>query len=184
MRALSVTLILLAGPIMAQDLAKTMELPAHNALMALRDKAGLSKFESDGCSGGLSTTWRLVSDTFPEFAAAHEASPPWEECCVIHDRAYHEAAGAASADESYDARIVADWALRACVMEKGELRAEDLAERYEVTPDQVRAAYETIAGAMYLAVRFGGGPCTGLPWRWGFGYPGCTPFDTMVPARE
>jgi hypothetical protein len=69
---------------------------------------------------------------------------------------------------------VADAALRACVIETGESRVTDLVQEYDVTPDQVAAAYDGIAQAMYLAVRFGGAPCSGLPWRWGYGYPGCT----------
>ena len=27
---------------------------------------------------------------------------------------------------------------------------------------------------MYRAVRLGGAPCTGLPWRWGHGWPPCS----------
>ena len=34
-------------------------------------------------------------------------------------------------------------------------------------------AYETISEAMYQAVRAGGAPCSGLPWRWGYGWPQC-----------
>ena len=35
------------------------------------------------------------------------------------------------------------------------------------------------ADMMYRAVRIGGGPCTGLPWRWGNGWPGCNPIGDL-----
>ncbi|TMV10269.1 hypothetical protein FGK63_04180 [Ruegeria sediminis] len=181
---LAVLAICAAAPAAAQDLVKRVEMPGHRALVTVMDTADLSPFETDGCSGGLSSSWELVADTFPGFAEAHENSPPWEACCVIHDRAYHDAGGATEAEASYEARLAADEELQACVIRNGDQRADEFAKRYDTTPDQVRKAYATIAGAMYLAVRFGGGPCTGLPWRWGFGYPGCTPFDALAPARE
>ena len=56
----------------------------------------------------------------------------------------------------------------------GISRRDELAVVYGITPDQVETAYATIGGAMFWAVRFGGGPCTGLPWRWGFGYADCS----------
>lgn len=176
--------VLVASPLAAQEFGQRMEMPGHRALMKAREGAALSPFETDGCSGGLSSTWELVADTFPDFAEAHENSPPWEACCVIHDRAYHNAGGVSEAEASYQARLTADEELQACVIRKGDERVDGIAELYDVTSDQVGAAYRTIAGAMYMAVRFGGGPCTGLPWRWGFGYPGCTPFDTVGAARE
>lgn len=152
--------------------------------MAARDSAELTPFETDGCSGGLSYSWQVVADTFPDFADAHNQKPPWELCCVLHDRAYHDAGGAATAQDSYQARLDADKALETCVKETGDTRLSDLADHYGVDEKQIRSAYDAIANAMYLAVRFGGGPCTGLPWRWGFGYPSCTPFDNLSPARD
>jgi len=38
---------------------------------------------------------------------------------------------------------------------------------------QVMSLYESIAESMYTAVRLGGMPCTGLAWRWGYGWPAC-----------
>jgi hypothetical protein len=161
-------------------LRRTLELPGHRALMSEVADPGttLAPFVTDGCSGGLSSTWAIVADVFPGFAEAHEGRPPWEDCCVAHDRLYHDAAGATAtttADESFDARLDADEALRTCVIAGGETRVEALAASYDVTPAQVRLAYSAIGDAMFNAVRFGGAPCSGLPWRWGFGYPGCFP---------
>ena len=33
--------------------------------------------------------------------------------------------------------------------------------------------HEAVASLMYRAVRLGGIPCSGLPWRWGYGWPEC-----------
>lgn len=156
--------------------SRMLELPAHRALIRLIKKPAttLDAFETDGCSGGLSQVWQLVADQIPDFKAAHQSEPPWEQCCVVHDRVYHNAGGATDASASFAARLTADRALEACVEDTGTARRDMLAIRYEVTPDQVDAAYRTIAGAMLLAVRFGGAPCSGLPWRWGFGYANCS----------
>ena len=173
-----------AAPVAAQDLGRAVELPAHRALMAVREGADLAPFVTDGCSGGLSHGWELVADAFPGFAAAHKEAPPWEGCCVAHDRAYHRAGDADTAEASWQARLDADDALSACVSDTAGGRADALAALYDMTPAQVRGAYATIAGAMYLAVRFGGGPCSGLPWRWGNGYPSCTLLDAVAPGGD
>ena len=170
-------LCLLAAPAAAQDnaLQRGLELPAHRLLMEVVTPAGTepTPFVSDGCSGGLSSSWRVVADIVPGFAEAHQAAPPWEACCVAHDRAYHFAGGARRPEASYAARLEADTALRACVIATGESRWADLAARYGSSETQIRRAYAAIAEAMFTAVRLGGGPCTGLPWAWGYGYPGC-----------
>ncbi|MEY8829435.1 hypothetical protein AB9K34_13660 [Sedimentitalea sp. XS_ASV28] len=164
----------------AQDasggIGRALEMPAHRALIdrIAGDGAGLAPFETDGCSGGLSEVWRLVSAQLPDFAAAHDDAPPWEACCVTHDRAYHGIAGAQDAATSFDARLQADADLRSCVVQTGESRKARLAAHYDVDVATVEQAYEIIAESMYLAVRFGGGPCSGLPWRWGYGWPHCS----------
>ncbi len=186
MRALSLILALTAfcPTASAQDLMRSFEMPAHQALMAQRGSAELTPFDSDGCSGGLSASWRWVADTFPQIEELYEAQPPWEGCCVAHDRAYHNAGGALRAKDSYDARLSADETLRTCVKAHGREHAAEYARRYDMTPDQIRTVHSLTADAMFGAVRFGGGPCSGLPWRWGFGYPGCSVLGEREPARE
>ena len=130
-------------------------------------------FATDGCSGGLSHVWAYVAEVFPAFAKAHEARPPWESCCAEHDRVYHLAGPDPDPERSFDNRLEADQHLRACVLATADERSPNLVEGYGMTPAQVNAAYSAIAEAMYLAVRVGGGPCTGMPWRWGYGYPPC-----------
>jgi hypothetical protein len=154
---------------------RTLEMPFHAALVAViaDPSVTLAPFSTDGCSGGLSATWAVVADLFPDFPASHDGLPPWEACCVAHDRRYHDADGTTEAGASHDARLAADVALRRCVVAAGGSRAPELAVRYGVTEAQVRLAYGAIGEAMFNAVRFGGAPCSGLPWRWGYGYPGC-----------
>lgn len=173
-------LMLLARPAPAQydfatSVQRTLELPAHQLLMTriAAEDATLAPFATDGCSGGLSSAWRIVADVFADFETTHQDAPPWERCCVTHDQAYHDAAGAQEAADSFDARLLADDALRYCVIGEGVARRDELADAYGIDTVSIDRAYAAIAEAMFNAVRLGGGPCTGLPWRWGYGYPGC-----------
>lgn len=171
---------MLGGTVQAQDrrighFHRAIETPAHETLLALlqQSETTLAPFETDGCSGGLSQAWQAMSRTFPAFAEAHQSRPPWEECCVTHDRAYLNAAGALDAAQSFDARLDADVALKTCVAASSADRVEALSDIYGLSPEKITGAYQGIANAMFGAVRFGGAPCTGLPWRWGYGYPTC-----------
>lgn len=158
------------------DLEFRIEIGQHERLIKRRTKDGttLAVFASDGCSGNLSTGWELVSKTLPAVAKHHGDRPPWEGCCIAHDRVYHEG-GAANLDAkgSFAARRAADEQLRQCVVRTGEDRLDALSADYKLSRDEVARIYRTIADVMYRAVRFGGGPCTGLAWRWGFGWPQC-----------
>jgi hypothetical protein len=165
-----------AEPNSPRGLEYEIEIGQHERLVKTRQSAGavLAPFASDGCSGGLSVGWALVSTVFPAIARYHGDEPPWERCCLIHDRAYY-AGGPADADAqmSFEARREADAHLRHCVIEVGEERTADLAAAYGLDDEQVSLLYQTIAEIMYRAVRLGGAPCTTLPWRWGFGWPKC-----------
>ena len=158
-----------------QGITRSVELPSHRALARIRDneETVLAPFTTDGCSGGLSSAWTIVADRFPAFAEAHDNNPPWEECCVVHDRAYHAAGPASDPEASFAARTTADRALETCVIDTGRARVPDIAAHYQVAEETVAEAYVAIARAMHLAVRLGGAPCSGLPWRWGYGYPHC-----------
>lgn len=151
------------------------ELAAHQRLLDRIEQAGAvpTAFVSDGCSGGFSENWARLAEHSPYLRERHGAELPFEPCCVIHDRAYHDIAGASSALASYQARQHADQALRRCVEDVGQNRSDDLSGHYGVSEDQILATYTALAKIMYRAVRFGGGPCTGLPWRWGYGYLEC-----------
>jgi hypothetical protein len=155
-------------------LERRLEMDRHERLVIVKAGAALVPFTTDGCSGGLSVGWALLAAQVPRFAEAHGTRPPWEHCCVAHDRAYHAAGPPeASAAQSYNARLEADRALQSCVRLFGETRAAALGAHYGVSEAQVVVLYGRIAELMFLAVRLGGTPCTGLPWRWGYGWPEC-----------
>lgn len=172
-------LALLAAPVHAEPpsdpMPQGLELRAHERLMQSLAVTGriLGPFETDGCSGGLSAAWEAVAATFPDFARTHQDRPPWEACCVTHDRAYHDAGGALTAAESLASRLTADEALHHCVVTTGGRRAPEIAALYGLSEETMRAGYAAVADAMFRAVRLGGAPCTGLSWRWGFGLPAC-----------
>ena len=166
-----------SGSALAQNwdqLGRGLELKAHQALMKQVEKVSSPQpFTTDGCSGGMSSAWQGVAAYWPQFARDHQQQPPFESCCISHDRAYHDAGSALTATDSYEARLSADRTLQSCVIETGRARRDELAVLYGVSPSQVTEAYELLAGSMYYSVRFGGGPCSGLSWRWGYGYDQC-----------
>ena len=148
----------------------------HQQFVASRNKntVPLTAFVTDGCSGGMSTAWRKATVTFPSLADRHGENPPWEACCVAHDRIYHTGGPVdGDAKASFEARRLADEELRQCVRKVAMDRQEALAAEYGLEPDQVRLLYRVLSNIMHRTVRLGGIPCTRLPWRWGFGWPLC-----------
>jgi hypothetical protein len=108
------------------------------------------------------------------FQKAHGTKPPWESCCVDHDRTYHSGGvRSANVDRSFEARRKADLTLKACVIDTGKQRAPELIKEYNLSAAELEHLYNGIANLMYGAVRIGGMPCTDLPWRWGYGWPKC-----------
>jgi hypothetical protein len=160
---------------LVESLELSIEIPMHERLAKIKRASGatLAPFVSDGCSGGLSAAWKLVASKVPAVAKMHGERPPWEKCCLVHDRAYHTGGGDSDAKASFAARRLADEELRQCVRQFGEERVETLTVEYGLGRDEVVLLYRAIADAMFLAVRVGGLPCSGLPWRWGFGWPAC-----------
>lgn len=149
----------------------------HTQFLDLRmshQSSDLTSFTTDGCSGGLSIGWEYLADSIDHFQQIHGDTPPWEECCIAHDRAYHVGSSESTTPEmSFTARKHADQKLLECVYETGVTRTRQLEEVYGLSQEKVDKLYLTIAHLMYRAVRIGGMPCTGLPWRWGFGWPEC-----------
>jgi hypothetical protein len=159
-----------------EALPRELETERHARLLQ-RERAtdaGLSVFKTDGCSGGLSAGWQFLARALPVLRARHGERPPWEACCVAHDRLYHRGVPpAATADASYRARLQADRALAACVEAVGARRAPALAAAYGLSRVQITALYAAVSDLMFRAVRIGGIPCSELPWRWGYGWPEC-----------
>lgn len=89
-------------------------------------------FTTDGCSGGMSALWQLV----------FRRSPPWEDLCITHDKAYWLGG-------SRQERLEADRKLLIGVIDNG---------------------YPLIGFLMYYAVRFGGHPALPFSWRWCYGW--------------
>ena len=157
-------------------LERQLEMGRHAQLVARTAHPGsaLAEFTTDGCSGGLSVGWEYLAGKISHFQAMHGIHPAWESCCIVHDRAYHAGGGhEVTAGKSFEARQEADLALKACVLETGVKRIPELSAEYNIPAREVEIFYAVIADLMYGAVRIGGMPCTGLPWRWGYGWPAC-----------
>lgn len=149
-----------------------------------RKPVELIPFVSDGCSGGLSAGWKLITDALPGLGNQIGERPPWQHCCVNHDREYWRGSGM----NGSRLRQLADDELRSCVLatrESSALIAASVAEQVgrfrnpEPVNNRVNHAseldrlYPLAAELMYRVVRVGGMPCSGLPWRWGYGSPPC-----------
>ncbi|MFY9975282.1 MAG: hypothetical protein WAK53_13560, partial [Chromatiaceae bacterium] len=118
--------------------------------------------------------WESLAAWLADFRVVHGDPPPWEACCIAHDRLYHAGGPRdAPAEDSFEARRAADLALRDCVMETGARRAPALSAQYHLSEDQIAGIYAAVADLMYRSVRLGGIPCSELPWRWGYGWPTC-----------
>ena len=158
------------------QLERQLEIHHHNDLLARQamPDSTLAAFTTDGCSGGLSIGWEYLAAQIDGIREYHGIRPPWEDCCIAHDKRYHTGADIdATAEESFEARKQADLALLACVVETGTSRTAELSREYDVSPETVHTLYTTIAELMYRAVRMGGIPCSDLPWRWGYGWQEC-----------
>ena len=163
------------------DFLKLLEQPLQQQLSRFqRDPAALVPFSSDGCSGGLSAGWQLVSDALSPIAGNLPQSPPWQHCCVAHDRAYWNGSG----ENGSALRLSADQQLKACVSATDQQAIIETANQQSLKPGvsaEIRQQFEhqfqrlmpVVAELMYQAVRPGGLPCSGLSWRWGYGWPQC-----------
>lgn len=157
-------------------LERQLETGRHELLTAHKKdpQSQLVPFTTDGCSGGLSVGWEYLAGKIEKFQNHHGVRPPWESCCVTHDRPYHTGGGRQfDPEESFEARKKADLELRTCVRESAIDRVQKLMVEYDLSREEIERLYEIIADLMYRAVRIGGMPCTGLPWRWGYGWPEC-----------
>jgi hypothetical protein len=163
-------------PFSIDTLERLLEMDRHKQLIDQKNnpKSVLAEFTTDGCSGGLSVGWEYLAGKVRNFQEIHGVTPPWQACCIRHDQVYHSGGERDSnASKSFEERKRADLALRECVFITGAKRVSELKKVYHLTPEEVYRLYSAIADLMYRAVRVGGMPCTGLPWRWGYGWPEC-----------
>jgi hypothetical protein len=162
------------------DVVEVLENQQMQRLAAQQDRPGIfiERFNSDGCSGGMSEAWSYLSETLPEFARYAGDKPPWEHCCVAHDRHYWRG----ETENGFARRKQADAELRQCVRDTGTEQSDEIAKTLGLPRQDVIEMINLTADLMYQAVRLGGAPCTGLPWRWGHGWPPCS--DEAGPGTE
>ena len=152
------------------DIEEQLENKRLLNLAAAQQLQTINKFTTDGCSGGMSQAWDFFAQALPTFAEKFKDQPPWEHCCVAHDRLYWRGA----TKNGYQKRKQADLELQACVIETGKHLAPRLKQQYKIPETTISAIFSTTADIMYTAVRLGGKPCTPFPWRWGYGWPTCS----------
>lgn len=160
-----------AMPNPLSDAARLIEETNLERLHAQQTRPGVTidPFRTDGCSGGLSDGWKTLAGIWPEFAHAVGDLPPWESCCTAHDRDYWRGESIGG----YEKRLQADLELRRCVELSGQEHSAEIGARLGISEDEIAEVFDLTAELMYQAVRIGGGPCTGLAWRWGHGWPPC-----------
>ena len=95
------------------EVAEALEKRQMQRLAAQQQRHGvhIAAFNSDGCSGGMSHSWKLLAESLPPFARYIGDAPPWEHCCLEHDRAYWQG----ETDQGFEKRLESDAQLRACV---------------------------------------------------------------------
>lgn len=162
------------------EAARLLEQANMERLYAQQTKPGavINAFRSDGCSGGLSDSWKTLARIWPELARAVGEEPPWESCCAAHDRDYWRG----ESIDGFEIRLQSDLRLRQCVEQTGREQSADIADRLGISRAEIVEVFNLTAELMFHAVRIGGVPCTGLAWRWGHGWPPCS--DEVEPADE
>jgi hypothetical protein len=156
------------------DIEKNLE---EKRLLRLADvKIGhtIQPFTTDGCSGGLSAGWEFLADKFSSFLKQYGQQPPWQQCCVEHDRAYWQG----NTQSGYALRLDADTQLKSCVEQTGidlaPQLSKDRGDKLINSEKEIILSFRIAAELMYRAVRIGGKPCTPFSWRWGYGWPHCS----------
>lgn len=141
----------------------------HELLSEVQAVTKINEFITDGCSGGMSDGWHYIARVIPVFKNKFGDKPPWEECCVEHDRAYWQG----KTLNGFEVRLKADQSLRQCVIDFAKLHSEEYSREFKLDKKTIETNFAVTAELMYRAVRVGGQPCTILPWRWGYGWPVC-----------
>ena len=133
-----------------------------------------TKFYTDYCSAGLSPGWQMAGAVNPFLARNARGGPPFEHCCVAHDRKYHSAGWSyASPQASLRARAQTDAELRRCVVRSGIAVTRAVEAKTGVSGGATALSYGLLGEIMQGAVSAAGGPCTGFSWRWGNGTTEC-----------
>lgn len=155
-----------------EKIEQTLEQKRLHRLERAKQGAVLAPFTTDGCSGGLTVGWEFLADKFPKFQTRFGQLPPWQSCCVAHDKQYWLGTTA----NGFQLRVDADKALKSCAEQTGRELAPSLSKQYRIGEKEIIAAFNVAAELMYRSVRLGGQPCTVFAWRWGYGWPLCERF--------
>ncbi len=157
------------------SVAAKVEIWRHSRLELVRKEQPdrLQPFTTDGCSGGMSAAWEALATYSPWFYEVFEERAPWHDCCVTHDRTYHLGGSTNIPEHGYVERLQADEALRSCVQDVAKADSATLARQYGRDAEEIEAVITFVSHRMFDAVRLGGWPCSGLSWRWGYGWPQC-----------
>jgi hypothetical protein len=184
LKSVLLTLAICPAGLTAQNpldaVAESLERAQMTRLAAQQKRPGINitAYRSDGCSGGMSQSWSVLADTLPLFVDYAGREPPWEHCCVAHDRDYWRG----ETENGFEKRAQSDARLRACVSATGEQRGAEIAETLNLPQQEIINTINLTSELMYQAVRLGGSPCTGLPWRWGHGWPVCS--SSLEPGNQ
>ena len=167
-------LVCLVSPLASATSVEEIERQFENYLLqqlasVQTDPDKLQPFSTDGCSGGMSQGWDSLAKILPGFKERYGEKPPWEACCIEHDKAYWRG----ESENGYAKRRAADKVLEQCVRETGQKLMPELMAEYDVDEAVISDAFNVTAELMYAAVRVGGRPCSPFPWRWGYGWPAC-----------
>jgi len=143
----------------------------HVVLKKIKTESGaqIRPFTTDGCSGGMSDGWHYMAHALPVFKEKYGDKPPWEECCITHDRAYWDG----DTEKGFEKRLQADQTLRQCVSDFGKTHSKEFSQHFNLEKTTIETQFNITAELMFRAVRAGGQPCTYFPWRWGYGWPLC-----------
>ena len=117
-------------------------------LRTVQSSGEIAPFSSDGCSGYQSQNWELLAEALPGFKQRFGDKPPWENCCVAHDKIYWRG----SVEDGYTKRKQADQTLRQCVADTGSEMAEQLSQKFASPEENVRHAFSMTAELMYKAI--------------------------------
>lgn len=174
-------LSIISSPAQANPFATAFERAEVQYMKRLADVQNatpgkLKKFSTDGCSGGLSASWELLASIVPKLNNKIGAQPPWLNCCTVHDRVYWKG----ETENGFQKRLDADEQLRACVVATGQRASVAIAVKWRKPREEVEERFNWAAAMMYQAVRLGGQPCSGLSWRWGYGWPLCSEVGKSV----
>ncbi len=175
--------VLCASPAYGEDVLDSAVEKYEGFLMSrlaqVKSGSQIKPFSTDGCSGGLSEGWRIVGEALPLFRSEYGETPPWEHCCITHDKRYWRG----ETDNGYAKRKQADEVLRQCVIDTGKRAKATLVAHQGMSEETVTEGFSMAAELMYSAVRVGGQPCSVFPWRWGYGWPNCIVLEKSDPLK-